>query len=51
MKSYAFYLKGITGLLSDPPKCANCGKPASKRCSKWYYRSKVLKVLSFTLQE
>lgn len=32
----------IEGLLSDPPKCANCGEDASKRCSRcqneWYCR-------------
>ena len=32
----------MEGLLSDPPKCANCGEPASKRCSRcqneWYCR-------------
>ena len=32
----------MEGLLSDPPKCAACGEPASKRCSRcqneWYCR-------------
>ncbi|XP_050413386.1 zinc finger MYND domain-containing protein 10 [Patella vulgata] len=32
----------LEGLLTDPPKCAVCGEPASKRCSRcqneWYCR-------------
>lgn len=35
----------MEGLISDPPKCANCGEPASKRCSRcqneWYCRRYV----------
>lgn len=35
-----YSMESLEGLISDPPKCANCGQSASKRCSRcqneWY---------------
>ncbi|EDO41750.1 predicted protein [Nematostella vectensis] len=35
-----YNLDALEELISEPPKCANCGKPATKRCSRcqneWY---------------
>ncbi|XP_028397548.1 zinc finger MYND domain-containing protein 10-like [Dendronephthya gigantea] len=35
-----YNIESLEGLISDPPKCANCGQSASKRCSRcqneWY---------------